>query len=268
MAKKSRNDRKVELAQFLKTRRAKVKPPALSFAGANRRRTPGLRREEVAEMAGVSLSWYTWLEQARDVNPSAPLLMRLSSILKLSPSETKHLFVLAERPLPAITHPPQPIPASLENLVKKTLRVPAYVYDERLEFVIWNQEFKKRFFDIGAFPENQRSLLDFIFRDENVNQNDPKWQANARRAVAEFRMSVGKNIDSPRVKELVTRLQGSSPSFAKLWKTYEVQERDDPTIEYTHPDYGAVKYERSIYIPVDAEDFRLVVLTPTPKVLP
>ena len=262
MAKKKGNGRKAELAQFLRSRRAKVKLPTSGLSFPARRRTPGLRREEVAEMAGISLSWYTWLEQARDVNPSPALLLRLASILKLTQSEIKHLFALADHALPEPgEEAPLEIPPALVSLIQKTLKVPAFVLNARFEFVLWNAEFTKHFYDVGEFPANERSWLEFIFTDEDRNRDNPLWQKSAQRAVAEFRMAMAKQADRAWVRELVARLQKNSSVFPQLWKAYDILERKNMLIDYNHPKTGIKTYERSIYIPQEAEDLRIVILT-------
>jgi transcriptional regulator with XRE-family HTH domain len=256
--------RRQELADFLRTRRAKVKPPE-GGPFPSRRRTPGLRREEVAEMAGISVSWYTWLEQGREIHPSPELLSRLGQVLRLNAQESGHLFDLAGKAPPEKLGPPNAdIPASLENLVMKLLRVPAYVMGERLDFLIWNRLFTEQLYDIGKLPKERRTFLDVIFTQNTNLPSRPEWREEAKRAVAEFRWSVGKQIGNPWVKEVVNRMCRESPDFAEIWRLHDVEERKKSRVfELQHEQLGRRSFTRSIYIPFEAENLRLVVLTPS-----
>jgi transcriptional regulator with XRE-family HTH domain len=263
-AQKNDEERRKELADFLKIRRARVKPPENGYFHLSRRRTPGLRREEVAEMTGVSASWYTWLEQGRDIRPSSELLTQLSKALRLDPFETNHLFNLAGRTPPEdheASH--EKVPEALEQLVTKTLRVPAFVLGERFDFLIWNQQFTDQFIDLEKVPKERRTWLDIIFIENAYLRTRPDWRETARRTVAEFRWSVGKQVGSPWVKDLVTRMCKEGSEFAQLWKLHDVRERKTSrVVEIQHEELGKRAFLRSFYIPAEAENLRLVILTP------
>jgi transcriptional regulator with XRE-family HTH domain len=257
-------DRRKELADFIKIRRARVKPSESRHPFSSHRRTPGLRREEVAEMAGVSASWYTWLEQARDIRPSVEFLIRLSQVLHLNPFESNHLFNLAGRiPPEALETNRQEVPPALEQLIYKILQVPAYVMGERFDILIWNKLFTEKIFDVGQMPEHRRTVLDMIFTEEEAFQSRPEWEEDAKRTVAEFRWSVGKQVGSPWVKDLVTRMCAESPKFSQLWRLHDVQERKKSRIvELRHQKSVSRYFIRSIYIPLEAENLRLVIFNP------
>jgi transcriptional regulator with XRE-family HTH domain len=261
-------EQRKELADFLKTRRARVKPPESGDFPFSRRRTPGLRREEVAEMTGVSASWYTWLEQGRDIRPSPELLSRLSKVLHLDPFETNHLFDLAGRIPPedrGAKH--EEVPQALEQLVTKVLQVPAFVLGERFDFLLWNRQFTKCFFDLEKIPKERRNWLDITFIEYTDLRTRPDWREHARRTVGEFRWSVGKKIGSPWVKDLISRMRKESPEFAEFWRLHDIQERKTSRLlEFQNEKQGKKSFLRSYYIPAEAENLRVVILTPvTPE---
>jgi transcriptional regulator with XRE-family HTH domain len=256
--------RRKELADFLKTRRARIKPPESALPSYTWRRTPGLRREEIAEMVGVSASWYTWLEQGRNIQPSTEFLLRLSQVLRLSAFETRHLFDLAGKAPPAeLIEPQEEVPESLKELVQNVLLVPALVVGVRSDLLLWNRHFKKRFYDMSSVPKERRTLLDLVFTQNIISRSDPEWMETAQRVVAEFRGSIGKHIGSPWVKDLIVRLQKESPEFAKIWQMHDVQERKKSRIFKTRfGKKGTKSFTRSIYIPAEAENLRLMIFTP------
>jgi transcriptional regulator with XRE-family HTH domain len=267
-AQKDDAERRKELADFLKTRRARVKPPENGYFPFSRRRTPGLRREEVAEMTGVSASWYTWLEQGRDIRPSPELLTRLSNVLHLNPFETSHLFDLAGRIPPGddeANH--EEVPHAVELLVTKILQVPAFVLGERFDFLLWNRQFTKQFIDLEKIPKERRTWLDITFIEHTYLRTHPDWRERARRTVGEFRWSVGKQIGSPWVKDLISRMRKESPEFAELWRLHDVQERKTSRLlEHQNEKLGKQSFLRSYYIPAEAENLRVVIMTPvTPE---
>lgn len=215
-------------------------------------------------MAGVSASWYTWLEQGRDIRPSPEFLTRLSRVLRLNPFELNHLFDLAGRTPPdSLADNQEEVPPSLERFVKEILQVPAFVMGVRSDFLVWNRQFKDQVRDLDEVPKDQRNLLSLIFNQEWTPRSGPEWHENARTIVAEFRWSVGRQIGSPWVKNFVARMSEESPDFARLWNSHDVQERKKSRIfDVQHKKYGRRSFMRSIYVPAEAEGLRLVVLTP------
>jgi transcriptional regulator with XRE-family HTH domain len=263
---KNRDDeeRRKELADFLKTRRARVKPPANGYFQLSRRRTPGLRREEVAEMTGVSAAWYTWLEQGRDIHPSSELLSRLGEVLHLNQFEISHLFDLAGRtPVDENPFTPEEVPETLRLFVTEMINVPAMVIGERYDFLIWNDAFTKQLFDLDTLPKERRNLLDMMFMKDSHFRDFPDWNELARRTVAEFRWSVAKHLGRPWLKELVTRMCKESAEFAQLWQLHDIQEQKNSRIlEAVTEKKGKELFIRSIYIPAEAEHLRVIVMAP------
>lgn len=253
-------DRRRELADFLRTRRERLKPDVV---GPGRRRTPGLRREEVAEQAGVGVSWYTWLEQGRDIQPSIELLRSLSKVLQLSPFESRYLFQLAGRPLPDDTEEHETeIPESVRRFVMETLALPAYIIDDRFNFLMANDLFEESFYQLNDLPAEDRNWLHFVFTNPKFRALNPDWEAAARRVLAEFRLSIGKQVTSVWAKDLIKRLSITSPQFAQWWKAHDVLERRSLITQSPVGAESKKKYERSTYIPLDAENLRINILTP------
>jgi transcriptional regulator with XRE-family HTH domain len=267
MTQKNNLSRRKELADFLKARRARVKPPESGYFHISSRRTPGLRREEVAEMTGISLSWYTWLEQGRDISPSSELLTRLCKALRLDPVETQYLFDLAGKEAPEIHETElEKVPEALEQLVTKLLQAPAFVLGERFEFLLWNQQFTEQFFNLASIPKERRTWLDIVFTHDRYRRLTPNWREQAPNIVGEFRWSVGKEIGRPWVKDLVNRMCKESPEFAQAWRQGEVKSRaSSRVVEMQHERLGKQLVLRSFYIPAEAEHLRLCILSPVAR---
>lgn len=264
---KNDEERRKELADFLRTRRERLKPVPGKVSQLTRRRTPGLRREEVAEIAGVGATWYTWLEQARDIQPSADVLERVGKALELNPFELNHLFALAGRIAPASgVQTLEQVPPSLKRIIDD-LRFPALVVGERLDHLYWN----KRYIELIA-PEWEeiqgksiRNWLQYIFLEPLVRERLVDWETHSKRIIAEFRASIGEQIGSPWVTELVEQLRSKSPEFAASWKSHDVRERVSLTFEVDHPKLGRLCFERSVYSPVDAPKLKFTLFTPVTK---
>jgi transcriptional regulator with XRE-family HTH domain len=261
---KNDEERRKELADFLRTRRERLKPTPGKVSQLSRRRTPGLRREEVAEIAGVGATWYTWLEQSRDIQPSAEVLERVGKALELNPFEMNHLFALAGRVAPASQLSTlEQVPASLKRIIDD-LRIPALVVGERMDHLYWN----KKYTELVA-PEwdsiqgkGIRNWLQYIFLEPSVRERLVDWESHSKRILAEFRASIGEQVGSPWVVELIEQLRTSSPEFASSWKSHDVKERVSLSFEIDHPTLGRLGFERSVYSPVDASKLKLVLFTP------
>jgi transcriptional regulator with XRE-family HTH domain len=262
-ASNSDYERRKELADFLRTRRerSKVLPEVLSQL--TRRRTPGLRREEVAEMAGVGATWYTWLEQARDISPSGEVLEKIGKALELDPFEMQHLFGLAGKIYQTVMQgPSEEVPHSLKQFVDRILTIPALVMGQRRDALYWNEHFTQQIQCI--YGESPRNYLEVVFTDKTVQQRIVNWEVHAKRIVGEFRADIGDQIGSPWVTEIVERLKIVSPEFAHWWKAHDVLGRNTLPFEIMHPKHGPMSFERTIYTPGEAPKLRLALFTPVP----
>ena len=212
-----------ELGSFLRARRARLLPKHVGLPeGNNRRRTPGLRREEVAELAGISTDWYVRLEQGRSVQPSAATLDALARALRLNRTEHAHLRTLAQPTL----QPPwtrEKVPELVRRLVE-TLNQPAYVTGRRWDILVWNTAAGKVFADFGNLPEPERNILLYMFtRPEARRLFAQAWEEEARRMLALFRPTYDLWSHDPAFAELLEQLRRGSREFARWWSAHEVR---------------------------------------------
>jgi transcriptional regulator with XRE-family HTH domain len=260
---KNDEQRRRELADFLRSRRERLKPSPGKFVQISRRRTPGLRREEVAELSGVGATWYTWLEQARDIQPSSEVLDRIGKALELNAFELAHLFQLAGKVLPsALGASHEEVPTAVKSVVDHTLGVPAIVLGERFDLLYWNTEFNYLFGDMSLVPQSDRNWMYLLLCDKKIRGAITDWESHAKRILAEFRAAIGERIGSPWIAELLERMKREIPEFENWWKSHDVRERISLSFEMTHAQLGRISFERSVYSPVDAPKLRMVIYTP------
>jgi transcriptional regulator with XRE-family HTH domain len=262
MAMKPETQRRA-LGDFLRTHRVRLSPAGLGLASGGRRRTPGLRREEVAQACGMSTTWYTWLEQGRDVSPSPRALAGLAETLRLTPAERAYLFRLAAKSDPAM---PPPVgngmdaPAVLTEAVA-AIATPAYVLDQNWNARAWNTQAERLF--VGWLDgENDRNLLRYVFLNPLARRVLPDWEKRARRVLAEFRADSGRHLDDPQLKSLVDGLSQENSFFARCWREHEVEERAGGERSFDHPRKGRLRYEQVAFTLASRADLKLVILTP------
>jgi transcriptional regulator with XRE-family HTH domain len=250
------------LGDFLRTHRVRLSPTGLGMASGGRRRTPGLRREEVAQACGMSTTWYTWLEQGRDVSPSSRALAGLAHTLGLTPAERAYLFQLAGKSdpaAPAQSGDGMDAPAALTAAVS-SIAAPAYVLDRVWNARAWNVHASRLF--VGWLDgRNDRNLLRYVFLSPLARQVLPDWEKRARRVLAEFRADSGRYLDDPQLKALVDGLREHSPVFARCWQEHEVEERAGGERSFDHPRKGRLRYEQVAFTLASRSDLKLVVLT-------
>lgn len=258
--------RRKELGEFLVALRGRHAPQQFGFPAGSRRRAPGLRREEVAQIAGISPTWYAWIEQGRPVNVSAEVLDRLARGLQLTPSERDYLFELGGRRDP-LEAPPDvdTVSDALLDLLRD-IRVPAYLMGRSWNLLAWNKPAEKLFAgwldQPQASQEPPRNLLRFVFRDAAARSLIVDWEARARRLTAEFRADCRTRLDEPAVQALIAELQQESADFARFWKQHDVLERQGGTRAFQHPQRGRVTCQQVTLHPVDQEHIKLVLLKP------
>jgi transcriptional regulator with XRE-family HTH domain len=197
------NTQRSQLVAFLKGCRARLSPASVGLRDTSRRRTPGLRREDVAALAGVSVTWYTWLEQGRDIQVSADVLERICATLRMSADEREYLFALVQhRPAPPIASPVQEVSASLVHVLA-TLEVPALVMTSRWDVIAWN-DLTKIFRNYDELAPERRNLLRILLIDDESYQRDPaQYEAMARRVLSKFRVDYSQTPDNPAFDELI-----------------------------------------------------------------
>lgn len=257
--------RRKELGEFLQAIRQRGSPEAFGFPAGNRRRTRGLRREEVAQLAAISATWYTWIEQGRDVNVSADALERLATALKLSRSERSYLFDMTDRRDPqANVIETDTAPASLVAMLD-SIQIPAYIMGRTWDILAWNLPAAQLFtgwLDQWTQPDNRPNLLRFVFQQAQARNFVVNWEIRARRLVAEFRADCRSRLEEPGLKKLVAELVSTSPDFDTYWKQHDVLERQGGERAFQHPTLGTLGYQQITLRPVEQEQLKLVLLQP------
>ncbi|HEV2652353.1 MAG TPA: helix-turn-helix transcriptional regulator [Rhizomicrobium sp.] len=251
------------LGTYLKDRRAKLDPVAFGFPLA-RRRTPGLRREEIAQRANVSATWYTWLEQGRGGAPSADVLDRISHAMMLTDAEREHLFLLGlGRPPEVRYRAPQGITPRLQRLLDTLEHSPAFIRTATWDVIAWNRAATVVLTDYSTLAEGQRNVLRMMFRDSRVRALQSNWQHVARYVVASFRADVARAGASGSVQSLVDELCATSPEFAAMWRDNNVQAHGDGAKVLHHPTVGALSMEFSAFAVDGRPDLSMVVYNPS-----
>ncbi|HTW85564.1 MAG TPA: helix-turn-helix transcriptional regulator [Candidatus Sulfotelmatobacter sp.] len=251
-----------ELATFLRTKRKQITPSTYGFMANGKRRTVGLRREEVAELANVGSTWYTWLEQGRDIRPSVRVLSNIAAVLQLNTVETQYLFELAGRPP---QHPDvaddvgeQP---SLRDVVDE-FRCPAFVRNGRYDILVWNREFAAIF---GMRPNAQaleRNFLWRLLRQEWGPAHLANFEPLARACVADFRMTYARRGAPPSFAALAEQLNAISPLFVKWWAEYAVDEIHEVLQPVEHDRAGELLLRFKQFDVVEQPGLKLVLFSP------
>jgi transcriptional regulator with XRE-family HTH domain len=251
------------LGTYLKDRRAKLDPAAFGFA-PKRRRTPGLRREEVAQRASISPTWYTWLEQGRGGAPSAHVLDRIARALMLTDVEREHLFILG------LGRPPEVRYRKEEGVTPRLQRVldvlepsPALIRTAIWDVVAWNRAATVMLTDYGSLPPDQRNILRFIFLDARVRAAQYDWQSVARFVVGSFRVDAARAGAAAEVEPLVAELSRLSPEFKAMWSDNDVRSHGEVVKQIRHPVLGPVAFEYSAFAVDGRPDLSMVVYNPT-----
>lgn len=251
--------RQQELADFLKALRERCKPSAFGFPEGQRRRTAGLRREEVAQLAGISPTWYTWIEQGRKVQMSTDVLDRLAIALKMERSQRVYLFELAGKRDPYIGTTQHGIaPEVLQKLVT-TINGPAYVLGRHWDVLAWNPA-AQRLFHGWLGVEATPNLMRYVFLNPQAKEIVCDWENRARRLVAEFRADCSAHLEDLDLNRLIQELSQNSVEFARYWKQHDVLERQGGRREFNHPEQGLLTFQQMTLQVVDQEQLKLVLL--------
>lgn len=251
---------RAELADFLRARRARLDPVALGCA-PRRRRTPGLRREEVAERAGIGVDWYTRLEQGRDVRPSVTTIDALARALQLDEAERAHLHQLARTGQQA-PFAPEIVPPTLARLVR-TIGLPAYVTGQRWDLLAWNDAATALFGDFGRMKPDERNILVHVLTDPGARALfGETWEGEARRMIAQFRADFGTWAGDPSFGALVRMLSARSAFFARWWENHEIRPPASGRKHLRHPVLGTVVTEYTTLQSNDDRRLKLVVYLP------
>jgi transcriptional regulator with XRE-family HTH domain len=236
--------RRRELGAFLRSRRERVKPEDVGVRYTRRRRTPGLRREEVAQLAGVGVTWYTWLEQGRDINPSAQVLDAISRTLQFDPHEHSHLFTLAGFATPTtVANQCLDLCPNARTLIEQLEPYPASIVNDRLDLLAYNCVYASFFDDLDSIPDQDRNYLWLAFTDPGWRKVMVDWEDQVATMVAEYRAAMAQHLDEPAWETLVARLHRASPEFTAVWERHDVQTIEGQTKRALHPTVGLLTLE-------------------------
>ncbi|MFB4317092.1 helix-turn-helix transcriptional regulator [Actinomadura sp. 21ATH] len=250
-----------ELAAFLRSRRDRIKPSDVGLPGGGRRRAPGLRRAEVALLAGISPDYYMRLEQARTIRPSPSVLDALARALGLNDDERGHLYRLAgDEPSPR-----QPAPERVNPSVERLLEVigptPAWVTNGRLDVLAWNPMAAALFCDIAELPEGRRNMLRYALCDPRARTFNVHWEEVSRHGVAQLRTATGRDPGDPATRALVRELAESSPEFRDWWERQDVKGPGIGRKEYLHPVVGRLSLDYIGMVLPGTVDHQFVTVT-------
>jgi transcriptional regulator with XRE-family HTH domain len=251
------------LSAFLRAQREGASPAEFGLAAGARRRTPGLRREEVAQLCGLSVTWYTWIEQGRDMSVSPAALARLARGLRLARAERAYLFSLAEKTDPdRDAGEAEDVPGAVLACVD-AIEAPAYILDRWWSARRWNAKAGRLFvgwLDAAAEP----NLLRYIFLRPEARTLICNWEERARRVAAEFRASSSAHVTDARLRQLVETLHRESAEFARFWRAHGVLEREGGERTFNHPVDGFLSYRHVSLDITGWPDFKLAMLLPNP----
>jgi len=250
------------LGGFLKHRRAKLDPAAFGFA-PERRRTPGLRREEVAQRANISPTWYTWLEQGRGGAASADALDRIARALMLTDVEREHLFLLGlGRPPEVRYRKDEGVTPRLQRVLDALEPSPALIRTATWDVVAWNRAATAMLTDYGSLPPQQRNILRLIFLDPRVRAAQDDWESVARFVVGAFRVDAARAGAAAEIEPLVDELCRLSPEFKTLWRDNDVRSHGEGVKHIRHPILGPFAFEYSAFAVDGRSDLNMVVYNP------
>jgi transcriptional regulator with XRE-family HTH domain len=263
-------EQRQELGAFLRVRRAALRPEDVGLPqGVNHRRTPGLRREELAQLAGISVSWYTRLEQGKDVQLSAKAVARLAEALRLTAAQREYLLALARGDLSGVQPaPPETVSVTLRDVLDAQGDNPAYLIDARLNLLEWNRAAMSVFGfaeDLAAAPEEERNLLWLIFMDDARTWLVDR-ERHAKLLLAQFRDASRHLVNDPSFGRFVERLQQGSPEFARWWSRYDVERAQETEKVIDHPAVGRLALRQTVLQVVsDSPGLYLILYTPAPE---
>jgi transcriptional regulator with XRE-family HTH domain len=235
--------RRKELAAFLRNRREGIRPEEVGLPPSRRRRTPGLRREEVAQLAGVGVTWYTWLEQGREISPSHEVLSAIARTLRFDAHEYEHLYALAGLPRTAVPNTCRRLPPTVQPLLDGLDPYPALVLNARFDILAQNRTHASFCRWLEDVPLEERNTLWLAFTNPGCRETMVDWRDSVGRMVAEYRAAMADYLDDPAWKSLVERLHHASPEFTEVWERHEVQGPQSYSKRVRHQELGLMTFD-------------------------
>ncbi|AHG21374.1 DNA-binding protein [Chania multitudinisentens RB-25] len=248
------------LGAFLRAHRERVTPEMLGLPTASRRRTSGLRREELAQISGISATWYTWIEQGREVSISPYTLARIAKALRLGHAERHYLFTLARITDPEEEQLQDPINTAVLHSVHQ-MTVPSYLLDLTWNMLAWNPQ-AEDLFSGWLGQAKTPNLLHFMFFHPQAKRLVNDWEDRARRVVAEFRAETSHHQNTEEIRAFVRNMTHNSEPFHYWWKQQDVMAREGGERVFTHPQQGVLRYQQVTFYPAEQHGLKLVILIP------
>jgi transcriptional regulator with XRE-family HTH domain len=259
-----RSPRRTELGEFLRAMRSRLQPTDVGLPDGARRRTPGLRRQEVAQLAAVSIDWYIRLEQGRVGTPGAAVLDAVAQALRLTPSERRHLHLIARGETPVTRPPAAPVSDSLRVLLAGMPLIPAYIVDFRFDVLAHNSAAEALFGPNFGSGESA-NFAQLLFLPPQVRETQLDWVRVARETVGNLRVNLARHPDDPRLREVIAELRARSTEFAGWWDDHTVQQRIHGRKRILHPVAGELALCYDYLAPPDDSDQCLVAVTPADR---
>ncbi len=254
--------RRDRLSSFLRERRALLQPEDVGLPERTRRRTQGLRRDDVALLAGLSTSWYTALEQGRDVRPSDRVLEEISRVLRLTAEERDYLFALAQnRPAPLHDEVLHAVSSSTRRMLK-ALKLPAYVLNARWDVLAWNRAAELCFADFAKMTTSNRNIMKILMTEATWRSDPEEYEIILQRVVAKLRLDYSRAPTDASIEELIAEMNEISPTFRRLWQTNLVSRTEQGIHTHHVPGIGPVTLENSGYMVEEDPALRLIIFSP------
>ncbi|MGH3980169.1 MAG: helix-turn-helix transcriptional regulator [Pseudonocardiaceae bacterium] len=261
--------RRKELAKFLRSRRQRITPADVGLPAGPRRRTDGLRREEVAVLAGLSPTWYTYMEQGRDIHPSAAVLDSLARVLQLSDHERQYMYLLAHGQAPQ-TAPDSPDRDTAHELVRRLVDVtdewdyPVYAFDPVGTILAWNSACAVWYTDFADLPDGYRNIIWWMFTSSQARDCFVHWEHDARDMVARYRAYHATQLVSAERRRVISELEQRSPEFRRWWHDHDVHGQYGRTRVLRHPERGPVRLHVAVLHPADDPNVSVAFHLPEP----
>lgn len=254
--------RRQELADFLKKHREKLVPADFGISEKKRRRTSGLRREEVADLAGISSTWYTWFEQGRNIQVSISVLESLSQVLHLNRIEREHLFMMAGKTIPSESYQHEIVSEGLRTMIANLEFNPAYIIGKRWDILAWNRLACAVLGDFDSMSFEERNTVWRVFTNPEVKQQIINWEQIAQHILAQFRLSCDRYAGEASFVELIERLKVASPEFRSWWSRHDVMAKSESYKEIDHPQVGRMAFQHATFLIPDIRDLKFILYTP------